>query len=47
MSIAFNGKKVEIAVKKIIHNEEVTNKESLSNPNCLDEYKIKVEALSQ
>ncbi|MEZ5199044.1 MAG: acetoacetate--CoA ligase [Bacteroidales bacterium] len=34
-----NGKKVEIAVKKIIHGEEVKNKEALVNPECLDYYK--------
>jgi len=31
-----NGKKVEIAVKKIIHGMEVKNKDALSNPECLD-----------
>ncbi len=31
-----NGKKVEIAVKKIIHGQEVTNKDALANPECLD-----------
>jgi acetoacetyl-CoA synthetase len=36
-----NGKKIEIAVKHIIHNEEVSNIESISNPECLEEYKIK------
>lgn len=34
-----NGKKIEIAVKKIIHGEEVTNKAALVNPNSLDLYK--------
>lgn len=34
-----NMKKVEIAVRKIIHNEEVTNRESLANPESLDLYK--------
>jgi len=37
-----NGKKIEIAVKRIINNEEVTNIESISNPECLKEYKLKV-----
>ena len=32
-----NGKKVEIAVKKIIHNQSVNNRDSLSNPECLDD----------
>ena len=36
-----NGKKIEIAIKLIIHNEEVPNIESVSNPECLEEYKIK------
>ena len=30
-----NGKKVEIAVKKIIHGQEVKNKDALANPECL------------
>ena len=33
-----NGKKVEIAVKKIINGEKITNIESISNPDCLKEY---------
>ena len=40
-----NGKKVEVAIKKIIHSQVVDNKDSLSNPECLDEYKLKVEEL--
>ena len=31
-----NGKKVEIAVKKIIHGHTVTNKDALANPESLD-----------
>lgn len=31
-----NGKKVEIAIKKIIHGQEVKNKDALTNPSCLD-----------
>jgi acetoacetyl-CoA synthetase len=31
-----NGKKVEVAVKKIIHGLEVKNKDALANPECLD-----------
>ena len=31
-----NGKKVEIAVKKIIHGQEVKNKDALANPESLD-----------
>jgi len=40
-----NGKKIEIAIKHIIHNEEVPNIESISNPGCLEEYKTKAEKL--
>jgi acetoacetyl-CoA synthetase len=31
-----NMKKVELAVRKIIHGQEVKNKDALSNPECLD-----------
>ena len=34
-----NGKKVEIAVKKIIEGKTVTNQESLSNPETLDQFR--------
>jgi len=34
-----NGKKVEIAVKKIIHGQDVKNKDALANPECLEFYK--------
>ncbi len=34
-----NGKKVEIAVKNIIHGEDVSNKDALANPQCLDFFK--------
>ena len=40
-----NGKKVEVAIKKIIHNQIVDNEDCLSNPECLDEYKLKVKEL--
>ena len=33
-----NGKKIEIAVKQIVNGEKVTNIESISNPECLEEY---------
>ena len=33
-----NGKKVEIAVKNIIHGEKVLNKDALANPESLDFY---------
>ncbi len=34
-----NMKKVELAIKKIIHNKEVRNKDALRNPESLDFYK--------
>ena len=34
-----NGKKVEIAVKRIIHGEDVPNKDALANPESLELYK--------
>ena len=34
-----NGKKVEIAVTKIVHGEDVTNKDALANPECLEQFK--------
>ena len=33
-----NGKKVEIAVKKIIHGEDVPNRDALANPESLKFY---------
>lgn len=33
-----NMKKVELAVRNIFENRPVTNRDSLSNPECLDEY---------
>jgi acetoacetyl-CoA synthetase len=33
-----NGKKVEVAVKKIIHGEQVFNRDALKNPEALDQY---------
>ncbi len=33
-----NGKKVEVAIKKLIHGEEVKNKDALANPESLDFY---------
>ncbi len=38
-----NGKKIEIAVKKIIHGEEVKNKDALANPESLNYYKDRTE----
>ena len=34
-----NGKKVEVAVKRVLVGEEVRNKNALANPECLDLYK--------
>jgi acetoacetyl-CoA synthetase len=34
-----NGKKVEVAVKKLIHGQEVKNRDALRNPECLDFFK--------
>ncbi len=34
-----SGKKVELAVKKVIHNEPVQNRDALANPEALDLYK--------
>jgi acetoacetyl-CoA synthetase len=34
-----NGKKVEIAVTKILHGEAVTNQDALANPEALDYFK--------
>ena len=34
-----NGKKVELAVKNIIQNKEVVNKDSIMNSHVLDQYK--------
>ena len=33
-----SGKKVELAIARILSGKTVTNKEALSNPECLDEY---------
>ncbi|MBW2091544.1 MAG: acetoacetate--CoA ligase, partial [Deltaproteobacteria bacterium] len=33
-----NMKKVELAVKKVIHHQAVLNKDALSNPEVLDYY---------
>ena len=34
-----SGKKVELAVRNIIHDEPVTNRDALRNPQCLEMYK--------
>jgi len=35
----FSGKKVEIAITKILHGMDVSNRGALRNPNSLDFYK--------
>ena len=34
-----SGKKVELAVTNIIHHEEVKNKNALTNPEALEQFK--------
>jgi acetoacetyl-CoA synthetase len=34
-----NGKKVELAVRNVIHNQPVLNKDALANPEALDYYR--------
>ena len=34
-----SGKKVELAVRKVIHNQEVKNKDALANPEALEYYR--------
>jgi len=38
-----NGKKVEVAVKKIIHGKDVKNKDALRNPECLENFRNRKE----
>jgi acetoacetyl-CoA synthetase len=33
-----NMKKVELAVRNVIHGQPVTNRDALANPNCLEQY---------
>ena len=33
-----NMKKVELAVRNVIHGDPVTNRDALANPNCLEQY---------
>ncbi len=42
-----SGKKVEIAVTKIINGEDVNNKDALSNPNSLDQFKKIIPLISK
>ncbi len=37
--VTMSGKKVEIAVTKLLHNEEVNNLSAIANPECLSQYK--------
>ena len=41
-----NMKKVELAVRNVIHGKPVTNKDALANPDCLDMYANLVELKS-
>jgi acetoacetyl-CoA synthetase len=34
-----SGKKVELAVRKVIHHQEVKNRDALANPEALDLFK--------
>lgn len=36
--VTLSGKKVELAVTKIVNGDEVNNRSALANPDCLDEY---------
>ena len=42
--ILLNGKKVELAIKNIIDGNDIENVESISNPDCLDEYYEKIKS---
>jgi acetoacetyl-CoA synthetase len=33
-----NMKKVELAVRNVVHGEPVTNRDALANPHCLSDY---------
>ena len=35
-----NGKKIEIAVRNIVNGNEILNLDAISNPECLNEYKV-------
>ena len=34
-----SGKKVELAVRKVLHNQEVKNRDALANPEALEHYR--------
>tara|TARA_Y100001970_G_scaffold257284_1_gene335818 strand:+ start:9 stop:1163 length:1155 start_codon:yes stop_codon:yes gene_type:complete len=42
-----NGKKVEIAVKNIVNGESIKNLGSISNPECLNQYKDIINKISR
>ena len=42
-----SGKKVELAVTRIIHNEKVENRDALANPDSLDEFRKVIPYLSE
>ncbi|HKB87975.1 MAG TPA: acetoacetate--CoA ligase [Ignavibacteriaceae bacterium] len=42
-----SGKKVELAVTRIIHNEKVENRDALANPDSLDQFKKVIPYLSE
>ncbi len=42
-----SGKKVELAVTRIIHNENVENRDALANPEALDQFKKIIPYLSE
>jgi acetoacetyl-CoA synthetase len=35
-----SGKKMELAITRLVNNKELTNIEAVSNPECLEQYKI-------
>ena len=34
-----SGKKVEMAVRQVLHGQDVSNRDALANPEALDEFK--------
>jgi acetoacetyl-CoA synthetase len=42
-----NGKKVEISVTRLIHNEKIENKDALANPESLQKFKKILPLLSE
>ncbi len=41
-----SGKIVELAIKNLINNEKITNLSSLSNPECINEFREKIKKLT-